>query len=182
MKGYGRTLTEVISLNIPVGTEDVHKCLNQVLSWPFRCSIVAYPLLPACQGDCSVKQYRSKSIFFWDMTPCSALRVNRRFWGKYRFHLQGRKIIWTRNQRENRWQAECLKICLHPPPPNFREVYECLYDEISVPRCTNVLSICLLQEFLYLGITLFAPVQRLLGIYLFTWPLWLRHPLNYSPW
>jgi hypothetical protein len=31
-----------------------------------------------------------KSIFFWDMTPCSALSGTRRFGGTYRLHLQGR--------------------------------------------------------------------------------------------
>jgi hypothetical protein len=30
-----------------------------------------------------------KSIFFWDMTPCSALSGTRRFGGTYRLHLQG---------------------------------------------------------------------------------------------
>jgi hypothetical protein len=32
-----------------------------------------------------------KSIIFWDMTPCSLLRCNRRFGGTYRLHLQGRR-------------------------------------------------------------------------------------------
>jgi hypothetical protein len=34
-----------------------------------------------------------KSIFFWDMTPCSALSGIRRFGGTYRLHLQGRRIV-----------------------------------------------------------------------------------------
>jgi hypothetical protein len=32
-----------------------------------------------------------KSIIFWDVTPCSLLRFNRRFRGTYRLHLQGRR-------------------------------------------------------------------------------------------
>jgi hypothetical protein len=32
-----------------------------------------------------------KSIIFWDVTPCSLLRCNRRFGGIYLLHLQGRK-------------------------------------------------------------------------------------------
>jgi hypothetical protein len=32
-----------------------------------------------------------KSIFFWDMTPCSPLSCARRFGGTYRLHLQGRR-------------------------------------------------------------------------------------------
>jgi hypothetical protein len=35
----------------------------------------------------------SKSIFFWDMTPCSALSCTRRFGGTYRLHLQGRRMF-----------------------------------------------------------------------------------------
>jgi hypothetical protein len=32
-----------------------------------------------------------KSIIFWDVTPCSLSRCNRRFGGTYRLHLQGRR-------------------------------------------------------------------------------------------
>jgi hypothetical protein len=32
-----------------------------------------------------------KNTIFWDITPCGPLSVNRRFEGKYRLHLQGRK-------------------------------------------------------------------------------------------
>jgi hypothetical protein len=31
------------------------------------------------------------STIFWDITPCSPLKVNRRFEGTYRLHLHGRK-------------------------------------------------------------------------------------------
>jgi hypothetical protein len=47
-----------------------------------------------------------KSYLFWDITPCSPLKVNRRFGGTYRLHLQGRGMSRARNQRESRWQAE----------------------------------------------------------------------------
>jgi hypothetical protein len=30
-----------------------------------------------------------KSSIFWDIKPCSPLKVNRRFGGTYRLHLQG---------------------------------------------------------------------------------------------
>jgi hypothetical protein len=49
------------------------------------------------------------STIFWDITPCSLLKVNWRFRGTYRLHLQGRKISRTRNQRECRLWAENLK-------------------------------------------------------------------------
>jgi hypothetical protein len=38
------------------------------------------------------------------------LKVNRRFGGKYRLHIQGRRINGARNQRESRRQAEGLKV------------------------------------------------------------------------
>jgi hypothetical protein len=41
-----------------------------------------------------------KISIFWDITPCSPLKVNRRFGGTYRLHLQGPRISQARNQRE----------------------------------------------------------------------------------
>jgi hypothetical protein len=37
------------------------------------------------------------STIFWDITPCSPLRINRRFRGTYRLHLQGRKSKQSKN-------------------------------------------------------------------------------------
>jgi hypothetical protein len=37
---------------------------------------------------------------FWDITLCSLLRLNRRFGGAYRLHVQGRRIRLARNQHE----------------------------------------------------------------------------------
>jgi hypothetical protein len=34
-----------------------------------------------------------KSTIFWDITPCSPLKVNRRFGGKCYLYRQGRRII-----------------------------------------------------------------------------------------
>jgi hypothetical protein len=56
-----------------------------------------------------------KSIIFLDIMPCSPLRVNWRFGGTYRLHLQGRRISRARTQRGSRWQTElCIQIiCTH---------------------------------------------------------------------
>jgi hypothetical protein len=62
--------------------------------------------------------------------------------------------------------AECLKI--YSPPPTSREVFKCFNKDISVTWLAKVLSISLPARDLYLCIELFAPVQRLLEIYLFT--------------
>jgi hypothetical protein len=48
-----------------------------------------------------------KSKIFWDITLCSPLKVNRRFGGTYRLHLQGRNISWARNQEA------LLATCFH---------------------------------------------------------------------
>jgi hypothetical protein len=47
-----------------------------------------------------------KSSVFWDTTPCSPLKLNRRFGGICCLHLQGRRISPARNQHESTWQAE----------------------------------------------------------------------------
>jgi hypothetical protein len=47
-----------------------------------------------------------KSSIFWDITPCSPLKTNRRFRGTCRLHLQGR-ISRARNQRA------LLATCFH---------------------------------------------------------------------
>jgi hypothetical protein len=45
-----------------------------------------------------------KSIFFWDMTPCSALSGTRCFGGMYRLHLQGRRIVQqSSEQASGKW-------------------------------------------------------------------------------
>jgi hypothetical protein len=41
-----------------------------------------------------------KSSVFWDITPFSPLKVNRRFGGTRRLHVQGRRISQARNQRK----------------------------------------------------------------------------------
>jgi hypothetical protein len=51
---------------------------------------------------------RMKSSVFWDITPCSPLKVNRRFGWTHRLHLHGRRIGRATNQRESRWQAEAI--------------------------------------------------------------------------
>jgi hypothetical protein len=61
-----------------------------------------------------------ESTIFWDITTCSPLKVNRRFGGTYRLHLQGGSW-WLRpgifrkpkgrgtSVAESRYQATALK-------------------------------------------------------------------------
>jgi hypothetical protein len=56
---------------------------------------------------------RIKSNIFWDITPCSPLRVNRRFGGTYRLHLQG---IKNKLSKKPAWEqvASLVAWCLPP--------------------------------------------------------------------
>jgi protein subunit release factor A len=40
-------------------------------------------------GLLKLKHYTCKSSVFWDITPCTALKVNQRFGGTCHLHLQG---------------------------------------------------------------------------------------------
>jgi hypothetical protein len=57
-----------------------------------------------------------KTTVFWDTTPCSALKVNGSFGGKYRFHLQGRRISSARYQRESLSPDFTIVSCFAYPP------------------------------------------------------------------
>jgi hypothetical protein len=49
-----------------------------------------------------------KTSMFWDMTPCSPLKVNRRFGEICRLHLQSRSTSQARNQHLSRWLNNCV--------------------------------------------------------------------------
>jgi hypothetical protein len=49
-----------------------------------------------------------KSSIFWDITPCSPLKVNIHFGGTCRPHLQGWSISQARNRRESMWHTEAI--------------------------------------------------------------------------
>jgi hypothetical protein len=79
-----------------------------------------YPRRSYSSSDCLDKTYEqtdivgfevftvvvTKSIIFWDMTPCSLLSFNRSFGGTYRLHLQVEEISSEKKQQTSRWQAE----------------------------------------------------------------------------
>jgi hypothetical protein len=61
-----------------------------------------------------------KYIISWDMTLCSLSSFSRRFGGKYRLHLQGRRNKFSKNQLASRW-----------PPPKHRLKLDELHGVIS---------------------------------------------------
>jgi hypothetical protein len=63
---------------------------NIVLKHETVLSSCVYQRLEICPG--------LNTPIFWDITPCSPLKVNRRFGGTCRLNIQGERIIQTRNQ------------------------------------------------------------------------------------
>jgi hypothetical protein len=67
--------------------------------------------LMKCHENCVIgvsDKDMKKSSIFWDITPCSPLRVNRRFRGICRLHLQGR---WKIKQETSMKQvASCYLL------------------------------------------------------------------------
>jgi ferredoxin-thioredoxin reductase catalytic subunit len=89
-----------------------------------------------------------KSSIFWDITPCSLLKINRRFGGTC-LHLQGRRISHARNQRESRWQISCwflASLILRPRrwvqhvPPKRRLTFNVLHGVTSQKMHLFILS------------------------------------------
>jgi hypothetical protein len=70
-----------------------------------------------------------KNTFVWDITLCIQLKVNKRFRGTYRLHLQVWRISWARNQRESRWQAE---LCFLQNVGWYSMEYAALYPRNSI--------------------------------------------------
>jgi hypothetical protein len=83
---------------------------------------VGYEVLTAVVMKCAI---------FWNITPCSPLKVNGRFRGKFHLNLQGR------NQRESRRQAE---LCLSPAftPVSCSAYFSTLKMEVICSSGTSV--------------------------------------------
>jgi hypothetical protein len=86
-----------------------------------------------------------KSHIFWDITPCSQLKINQRLRGTCRLHFQGRRISQARNQREDgrdvllkrRLNFNGLHGVISQKTEVFRDVYESLEKENSMRRSTE---------------------------------------------
>jgi hypothetical protein len=48
----------------------------------------------------------TKRSVLWYITPCSQLKVNRRFGGTFRLHIHGQRISQARNQ-QGKYSKEC---------------------------------------------------------------------------
>jgi hypothetical protein len=76
-----------------------------------------------------------KSFTFWDITPCSPSKVNRRFGGTCRLHLQGQRISQARSQCESQPTSRELSTCRL----TFNELHGVISQKIVLFR-NNLLS------------------------------------------
>jgi hypothetical protein len=65
-----------------------HTCYMSSIASPIN--LIIFPKTTSYENRDEHNQ--TKSSIFWDITPCSSWKVNRRFGGTCRLHLQGRKI------------------------------------------------------------------------------------------
>jgi hypothetical protein len=78
-----------------------------------------------------------KGSIFWDITPCSPLKVKRRFGGTHRLHLQDRRICQARNKHEAGRKQSCDWPILWSwrwrryVPPKRRLAFNELHDILS---------------------------------------------------
>jgi hypothetical protein len=71
-----------------------------------------------CVGSEVLTAVVMKSYIFWDITPCSPLKVNLRFVEECRLHLHGRRVNQAINQNEKQrarlsWHSNSKKTILH---------------------------------------------------------------------
>jgi hypothetical protein len=84
-------------------------CFLWGTKWMYICHLEEIKVLGSILGRCTGYS-ELKNTIFWDITPRSPLKVNRRFGGTYRLHLQGRRISRARNQPESRWLGKNAAI------------------------------------------------------------------------
>jgi hypothetical protein len=55
-----------------------------------------------------------KSVNFWDITPCSPLKVSRRFGGTYRLYLEGRRNNFSKKPASKQVASRAfISACFH---------------------------------------------------------------------
>jgi hypothetical protein len=76
-----------------------------------------------------------KSTIFWDITPCSPLKLNLLFGGTSRPHLQDRRKNRARNQNKSRWQTKMEATWRVPSFGIWRCVVRLMSTDVSEEVC-----------------------------------------------
>jgi hypothetical protein len=89
--------------------------------------------------DTQISLYILKGTIFWDITPCSPLRFNRRFGGTYRLHLQGRKNKPSKKPEGKQVEALCSP---ETSVDSQRTTRRCIQEDVTRHnhRCENLRS------------------------------------------
>jgi hypothetical protein len=95
----------------------------------------------------------TKKAVFWDVTPCSS-GVNRRFGGRYRLHLQGRREIIRKSARK----ASVRDVKGHIPEDCFLQEYMCLTNGMDKFTASIMLEVS--------NVWTDGLVSRILGMYI----------------
>jgi hypothetical protein len=64
-----------------------------------------------------------KNIIFWDVTPCSLLRCNRRFGETYRVHLQGRRKLYQHEPASTQMASKMFLLKFFFDPEDGGDVF-----------------------------------------------------------
>jgi hypothetical protein len=106
-----------------------------------------------------------KSYVFWEITPCSPFKINRRVGRAYRLHLQGWWVSQARYQRETGSKQSKKRRNV---PPKHRLTFNRLHGVISRKITTAVRT----SDFTWIFNVCYLP--RFLCVYLFVPAIYLH--------
>jgi hypothetical protein len=121
-----------------IQVEDLGRSEHIILSviWWLVLTLLRTPFIQWLQTRDELSQYKNEAekstilhvtvhwrfCIFWDETPCSSLKVNWRFGGKYYLHLQGWRISQAVNQHETGSKHS----------PNVKELYNFMSQKMEL--------------------------------------------------
>jgi hypothetical protein len=92
-----------------------------------------------------------KSIFFWDMTPCSALSGTRHFGGTYRLHLQGQRTTRRHIPEEDTLQRMRYLEYTEEMGNAFKFLSECLWRRMRESDCKFKIDFVVTEREMWIG-------------------------------
>jgi hypothetical protein len=124
-----------------------------------------------------------ESTIYWDVTPCSLIKVYWRFRATYYNHLQGRKLRQASNQHADLYLTTRHHIAGRFTPwfgsSTFRRIYDLHYPGRKVCQATNGLLVTVSDWITHRSRRRYFPPKRRS-----LWTAWLYNPedqtLQYS--